>query len=80
MPSFGVETRINILVERDTLSIEEIKKLVQCIREIEQNKPERVIRVWIDTPEKTVKEMEEMLSSIKPEIPNKIVIELRRKE
>jgi lipoate synthase len=48
---------INISVDNDTLSEDELKKLVQCIREIEQNKPERHINIFIDAPEKTMKEM-----------------------
>lgn len=59
----------------DTFSVEELKKLVQCIREIEQNKPDRHIDVLMDTPEKTVKEMEEVLGSVNPGMPFKSVIE-----
>lgn len=57
---------INIIVE-GTLSVEELKKLLQCIREIEQNKPERIIKINMNLPDKTVEEMKEILSSVKPE-------------
>ncbi len=62
----------------DTLSVDELKKIVQCIREIEQNKPVRHINVLMDTPEKTVKEMEEVTDSVKPGFPFKTVIEFKK--
>ena len=34
---------INISVKDDTFSEDELKKLMQCIREVEQNKPGRHI-------------------------------------
>uniref|UniRef100_A0A6M3M8D3 Uncharacterized protein n=1 Tax=viral metagenome TaxID=1070528 RepID=A0A6M3M8D3_9ZZZZ len=70
---------INI-VARDTLSVEELKKVAQCVREIEQNKPERLINVLMYTPEKTVKEMEAVLDSVKPGMPFKTVIEFAKKD
>ena len=57
-PNEKKRTNVTIAVVNDTLSVKELNKLVQCIREIEQNKPERRINVLMDTPEKTVKEME----------------------
>ncbi len=60
---------INITVNNDTLSEDELKKLMQCIREIEQNKPERHINIFINSPEKTTEEVKNVLSSIKPGFP-----------
>ena len=67
-------TEINIYVENGYLSIDELKKLTQCIREIEQNDTNRLIKIWMDTPEKTVKEMEDVIESVKPGFPHKMVI------
>ena len=53
-------TEINICVENGCLSVDEYKKLTQCIREIEQNNTERLIKIWMDTPEKTIEEMEDV--------------------
>lgn len=66
---------INIAVDNDTFSENELKKLVQCIREIEQNKPNRHIEIWIDSPEKSIKEMTRVITSITPEFPYLKVIE-----
>lgn len=73
-------TKINISIENDTLSVDELKKIVQCIREIEQNKPERHISVLMDTPEKTVKEMEDVIDSAHPGFPFKAVIEFKNED
>ncbi len=70
---------INISVKNDTFSEDELKKLMQCIREIEQNKPERHINIWIDSPEKTTKEIKGVISSIKPALRHINVIELEKK-
>ena len=66
---------IDISIDNDTLSENELQKLVQCIREIEQNRPERHIDIWIDSPEKTMIEVKRVISSIKPEFPYVKVIE-----
>lgn len=71
-------TEINIKTENGNLTTDELKKLVQCIRDIEQNMPKRHIQVLMNTPEKTVKEMEEVNSSITPGFPINIVIELKK--
>lgn len=67
-------TEINIYVENGCLSTDELKKLTQCIREIEQNNTDRLIKIWMDTPEKTVKEMEDVIGSVKPEFPHKMIL------
>jgi hypothetical protein len=69
-----IGTEINIYVENGCLSTDELKKLTQCIREIEQNNTERLIKIWMDTPEKTVKEMEDVINSVNPEFPHKMVL------
>jgi len=66
--------KILISIEKDTFSVDELNKLAQCIRDIEQNKPERHINILIDSPDKTVKEMEELMSSIEPGFPYKKII------
>lgn len=71
--------KINISTD-DTLSNEEIEKLLQTVRDIEQNKPNRHISVWIDAPDKSVKEMKDMMNSVGPALPYKTVIELDRKK
>ena len=70
--------KIDISVDNDTFTEGELKKLMQCIREIEQNKPERHISIWIDSPEKTMKEITEVISSIRPELPYVKVIEFEK--
>lgn len=72
------DTKINITVENGTLSIEELKKLLQCIREIEQKDPKRLFKIWIEPPDKTVKEMEEALSSVEPGFPFKTIIDFKK--
>lgn len=51
---------------KDSFSVEELKKLTQCLREIEQNNPLRHINVFMNTPERTVGEMVDILGSVKP--------------
>lgn len=71
---------INISIVSDTLSEEELKKLMQCIREIEQNKPKRLINIFINSPEKTTEEVKNVLSSIKPGFPFMKVIPFDKEE
>lgn len=67
-------TEINIYVENGCLSTDELKKLTQCIREIEQNNTERLIKIWMDTPEKTAEEMEDVMVVLKGPKPTENVI------
>jgi len=69
---------INISIDDDTFSEDELKKLTRCIREIEQNKPERHVNIWIDSPEKSIDEMKRIISSIRPKFPYQKVIELEK--
>lgn len=68
--------KIVITIHNGTLSIEEFKKLSQCLRDIEQNKPTRHINIWMDVPDKTIKDMQEINDSIKPGFPIRGIIEL----
>lgn len=79
--------KILIDVVKDRFSSSEILKLAQCIidiekndsnrnRDIEQNKPSRHLNIFMDCPDKTVKEMQEVNDSIIPGYPIKGVIEL----
>jgi hypothetical protein len=70
--------KIVISIQNGTLSVEELQKLSQCIRYIEQNKPIRHINVWMYTPDKTVKELQEVNDSITPGFPIKGVIEFNK--
>lgn len=67
-------TEINIYVENGCLSTDELKKLTQCIREIEQNNTERLFKIWMDTPEKTVEEMKDVIGSARPGFPHMVVL------
>lgn len=71
-------TEINIKTENGDLTVDELKKFVQCIRDIEQNVPTRHIQVLMNVPEKTVKEMEDVTSSITPGFPFNIIIDLKK--
>lgn len=70
--------KIVISIQNGILSVEELKKLSQCIRDIEQNKPMRHINIWMDVPDKTIKELQEINDSITPGFPIKGVIELNK--
>lgn len=71
-------TEIHVKTTNGDLTIDELKMFAQCIRDIEQNMPERHIEVLMNTPEKTVKEMEEITSSVTPELPFKGIIYLKK--
>lgn len=70
---------INISIENDRLSEEELKKLVQCIRDIEQNKPERHIDIFVNSPDSTVEEMKRIISSVDPGFPFVKVLDIVKK-
>lgn len=67
-------TEISIYIDNGSLSTDELKKLTQCIREIEQNNGERSIKILINTPEKTIEEMEDIINSVNPEFLYKTVV------
>lgn len=68
--------KIEITVD-GTLSNEELKKLLQCIRDIEQNNPMRTIYIWIDALEKKLEELKEVIDSIEPSFAHKLVFKKR---
>lgn len=71
--------RFNSLsIQNGTLSVEELKKLSQCIRDIEQNKPIRHLNIWMDVPDKTINQIQEVNDSIVPGFPIKGVIEFNK--
>jgi len=73
-------TKITIIVANGTLSVEELTKIMQDIRDIEQNNPKRFVTVLFDTPDRTVEEMKKIMDSIKPGMPFKTVIEFEKKD
>ena len=50
-------------------TVEELEKLTQCIREIEQNDPNRLIEIFMDIPEKTLDECRKTNNTISPGLP-----------
>lgn len=70
---------INISIDNDSLSEDELKKLMNCIREIEQNRPDRHMNIFIYSPERTMEDAKALISSIKPELPYVRVVELEKK-
>lgn len=72
-------TKITILVANGTLSVDELTKIAQDIRDIEQNNPKRFVTVLFDAPDRTVEEMKKVMDSIKPGMPFKTVIEFGKK-
>ncbi len=60
---------IKISVENDSFSLGEIEKLIQCIREIEQNNPKRHVEIFLDCPEMTIEDMKRVIQSTKPGFP-----------
>ena len=60
---------INISFDSNTLSEEELKKLVKCIRDIEKNKPIRNIKIRIDSQEKIVENIEDIVLTVRSNLP-----------
>jgi len=58
--------RISIRTLDGELTQEELLKLLQCIREIEQRRPARTIIVSVDAPTFKASEMNRVLDSLKP--------------
>ena len=57
------------ITTKGVFTTDELNKLTQCIRDIEQNDPKRLIEIFMDTPEKTLEECREMNNSISPGLP-----------
>ena len=60
---------INISFDSNTLSEEELKKLVKCIRDIEKNKPIRNIKIRIDSQEKIIENIEDIMLTVRSNLP-----------
>lgn len=59
---------------KGSFKVDELKKLTQCIRDIEQNDKLRHINVFMNLPDKTVKEIEDINNSLEPGLPFKAVL------
>jgi len=70
---------INISFDSNALSEEEIKKLIRCIRDIEKNKLRGHIKIWADSPDKTVENIEDIMLAIKPNLPIMRVIGFKKR-
>lgn len=67
-------TEIIQISTKGSFTDDELKKLTQCIRDIEQNDRSRHIEVFMNLPDKTVKEIEEINDSLEPGLPFKAVL------
>jgi len=58
---------VTVTVQSKQLTKEELRALIQGIRDSEQKSfPDKEIYIWIDAPELSRVECEELLTSIKP--------------
>ena len=73
---------VTVTIQSKELSKEELQALIQSIRDCEQRSfPDREIYIWIEVPQLTKAECEEILASIKPAYKyGPISVELRGKE
>ena len=59
--------KVKLSLESQQLTKEELRHLIQSIRDCEQESfPDKEISIWIEVPELSVSEIEEILASIKP--------------
>ena len=59
--------QVKVVIESKQLSKEELRALIQDIRDCEQKCfPDKKISIWIEVPELTSAECAEILTSIKP--------------
>ncbi|MBA7465370.1 hypothetical protein ES707_00532 [subsurface metagenome] len=59
--------KIKLSLESQQLTKEELRLLIQAIRDCEQRSfPDKEISIWIEVPELTRSECAEILTSIKP--------------
>ena len=49
---------------------EELRELLQCIRDLERREPARTVMVFVDAPAYKEEEMLEVLRSIEPPMPH----------
>ncbi len=59
---------------KGSFTTDEIKKLNQCIGDIKQNDKSRHIEVFMNLPDKTVQQIEEIYGSVKPGMPFKAIL------
>jgi len=64
--------RISIRTLSGELTQEELLKLLQCVREIEQQDPTRTIVVSVDAPTFKLSEMNRVLDSLKPPLRHRL--------
>lgn len=72
---------VKVTIQSKELSKEELQQLIQGIRDCEQKAfPEKEIRIWIEVPELTSAECNQILASIKPPYKHgPITLDLRRR-
>ncbi len=63
--------KVKLTFQSDELTKEELRTLIQSIRDCEQASfPDKKIYIWIEVPELTWEECQEILASIKPPFEN----------
>ena len=72
---------VKVIIESKELSKEELRCLIQSIRDCEVKVfPDKEISIWIEVPELTTAECNQILASIKPPYKHgPIVLDLRRR-
>ena len=65
---------IQIAIKKGNLKPDELAKLLQCVREIEQKDPTRHLDIWINAPSMTVNELNGALDSITPSLRYRAVL------
>ena len=59
--------KVKLTLESQQLTKEELQDLIQSIRDCEQESfPDKEISIWIEAPELSTQECEQILASIKP--------------
>ena len=59
--------KVKLSLESEQLTKEELQRLIQSIRDCEQESfPDKEIAIWIEAPELSTRECEQILASIKP--------------
>jgi len=64
--------RISIRTLGGELTWEELLKLLQCVRDIEQQDPARTIVISVDAPTFKLDELNRVLDSLKPPLPHQL--------
>ncbi len=70
-------TEIIKISTEGSFSLDELKSLLQCIRDIEQNDKKRHIDVFINCPEKTMVNIDEINDSVDPQLPYRINVPIQ---